>query len=64
MLLAIEMIGIIVVFYFIMNRILCKMDEGYWFKKPKREQFKNPGYKHNKSQQEHKESTETPKGTE
>lgn len=23
------------------------MDEGYWFKKPKREQFKNPGYKHN-----------------
>jgi len=47
MLLAIKMIGILVVFYCIMNRILCKMDNGYWFKKPKREQFKIPAPKHN-----------------
>jgi len=64
MLTTLGLVGTTCLFYFMMNRLLCRWDDGYWFKKPKRTLYKPPAPQHNKSQQEHKESTETPKGTE
>jgi hypothetical protein len=64
MILLIKLVGIAAAFYFLMNRLLTRLDDGYWFRPPTRHKFKPPGQQHNKSQQEHKESTETPKGTE
>jgi len=47
-----------------MNRILTRLDDGYWWKRPKPKPFRPPAPQHNPSQQEHKAFTETPKGTE
>lgn len=39
MLTAIKLISTMVVFYIIMNRVLTRLDDGYWFRRPTRHKF-------------------------
>ncbi len=55
MILIIKLVGIAVAFYFLMNRLLTRLDDGYWFRPPTRHKFK-PTQSTNKG-------TETPKET-
>lgn len=65
MILIIKLVGIAVTFYFLMNRLLTRLDEGYWFRPPTRHKFKPARPKHNKSQSTNKgtETTEETKST-
>ena len=59
MILIIKLVGIAVTFYFIMNRLLTRLDEGYWFRRPTRHKFKPARPKHNTPQSTNKTTEET-----